>query len=91
MSLLSQDPEGYDKGCTALAGARDLNNIDFTRLGQSTKSLIISGQEDKISPPAHVGKLAETMNAEKKILPDVGHWHVFEDVEGVVSAIRGFL
>lgn len=91
MSLLAQDPEGYAKGCTALASAKDLN-IDFSRLGQSTKSLIITGEEDKISPPAHVRKLAETMNAyETKILSDVGHWHVFEDVEGVVRAIRGFL
>lgn len=91
MSLLAQDPEGYAKGCTALASAKDLN-IDLARLGQSTKSLIITGEEDKISPPAHVRKLAETMHAyETKILSDVGHWHVFEDVEGVVRAIRGFL
>jgi pimeloyl-ACP methyl ester carboxylesterase len=91
MSLLAQDPEGYAKGCTALAGAKDLTNIDFSRLGQSAKSLIITGEEDKISPPAHVTKLAETMNAAKNILSDVGHWHVFEDVDGVVSAVRSFL
>lgn len=91
MSLLSQDPEGYAKGCTALAGAKDLNSIDFSRLGQSTRSLIITGEEDKISPPAHVTKLAETMNAGKRILTDVGHWHVFEDVDGVVGAMKGFL
>lgn len=91
MSLLSQDPEGYAKGCTALASAKDVN-IDFSRLGQSTKSLIITGEEDKISPPAHVKKLAETMNSsETKILSDVGHWHVFEDVDGVVSAMKSFL
>ena len=92
MSLLAQDPEGYAKGCTALAGAKDLNKIDFSRLGQSTKSLIITGEEDKISPPAHVKKLAETMSAsETKILSNVGHWHVFEDVEGVSNAMKSFL
>ena len=91
MSLLSQDPEGYAKGCTALASAKDLN-IDLSRLGQSAKTLIITGEEDKISPPAHVKKLGETMNAaETKILPEVGHWHVFEDLEGVVGAMKGFL
>ncbi|KAK3722770.1 hypothetical protein LTR37_002342 [Vermiconidia calcicola] len=93
MSLLKQDPEGYAKGCTALAGAKDLNSIDFSRLGQSVREcLIITGEEDKISPPAHVKKLGETMNAsETHILPDVGHWHVFEDVESVVSIMKSFL
>ncbi|KAK3702038.1 hypothetical protein LTR37_015152 [Vermiconidia calcicola] len=93
MSLLKQDPEGYAKGCTALAGAKDLNSIDFSRLGQSVREcLIITGEEDKISPPAHVKKLGETMNAsETHILPDVGHWHVFEDVESVASIVKSFL
>lgn len=91
MSLLSQDPEGYAKGCTALASAKDLTSIDLSRIGQSSKSLIITGEEDKISPPSHVQKLAETMKAETKVLPDVGHWHVFEDVDGVVGAMKSFL
>lgn len=91
MSLLSQDPEGYAKGCTALASAKDLTSVDFSRIGQSVKTLIISGEEDKISPPAHVQKLGDSMKAQTKILPDVGHWHVFEDVDGVVGAIKSFL
>jgi len=90
MSLLSQDPEGYAKGCTALAGAKDLS-IDFAKLGKSTKSLVITGEEDKVSPPAHAQKLAETLGSEAKVLPEVGHWHVFEDVEGVTKAMKTFL
>lgn len=91
LSLLSQDPEGYAKGCTALAGAKDLS-IDFAQLGKNTTSLIITGEEDKVAPPAHVQKLAETLkNAKAEILPDVGHWHVFEDVDGVVKAMESFL
>ena len=90
MSLLSQDPEGYAKGCTALAGAKDLQ-LDFAQIGQSSKTLIITGEEDKVSPPAHVQKLSETMKAESKVLSEVGHWHVFEDVEGVTGAMKGFL
>lgn len=91
MSLLSQDPEGYAKGCTALASAKDLN-IDFGRLGQSCKSLIVTGDEDKISPPAHVEKLAKTLKSQTtKVLPEVGHWHVFEDADGVIGAMREFL
>lgn len=91
MSLLSQDPEGYAKGCSALAGAKDMN-IDFLRIGKTAKTLIITGAEDKVSPPAHVERIAGACgNAEVVILPDVGHWHVFEDIEGVSNAVRSFL
>ena len=90
MSLLAQDPEGYAKGCTALAGAKELH-IDFEQLGKGLKTLIITGEEDKVSPPAHVEKLAKSMGADAKILREVGHWHVFEDPEGVCDAIQRFL
>ncbi|KAK3073602.1 hypothetical protein LTR53_004701 [Teratosphaeriaceae sp. CCFEE 6253] len=91
MSLLSQDPEGYAKGCTALAGARELD-IDFAKLGKGLESLVITGEEDKVSPPAHAKKLAETLGSAKTVvLPEVGHWHVFEDVEGVAAAMTDFM
>lgn len=91
MSLLSQDPEGYAKGCTALAGASALN-LDFVELSQRTKLLLITGAEDKVSPPAYVERLAETMkDAKVVVLPHVGHWHIFEDVAGVTQAMRDFL
>ncbi|KAK0324000.1 hypothetical protein LTR82_005121 [Friedmanniomyces endolithicus] len=91
MSLLSQDPEGYAKGCTALAGARDLE-INFAKVGRSVKSLVITGEEDKVSPPSHARKLAETLGSgEATVLAEVGHWHVFEDLEGVSKAVQDFL
>lgn len=91
-SILSQDPEGYAKACTALAGARDLH-VDFVKLGEKLQTCIVTGDEDKISPPAHVIKLAETMGkgARAQVLEGVGHWHVFEDPEGVVKAVGEFL
>ncbi|KAK4496382.1 hypothetical protein PRZ48_012362 [Zasmidium cellare] len=91
-SLLSQDPEGYAKGCTALAGARDLQ-IDFGKLGEKVEALVVTGDEDKISTPAHVKGLAETMGkgARAEVLEGVGHWHLFEDAEGVTGVVRGFL
>lgn len=91
MSLLSQDPEGYAKGCTALAGARDLN-IDLSQLSEKTRLLLVTGAEDKVSTPAHVQELgAEVKDVTTRVLPDVGHWHVFEDVEAVSKAIGDFL
>lgn len=91
-SLLSQDPEGYAKGCTALAGARNLH-VDFAKLGETVQTCIVTGDEDKISPPAHVTKLAETMGkgAKAEVLEGVGHWHLYEDAEGVGKAVKEFL
>lgn len=90
LSLLSQDPEGYAKGCTALADAKDLH-LELSPLEKIT-TLLVTGSEDKVSPPDHVKKLAETMdNATVEVLPDVGHWHVFEDTDGVSGVVKKFL
>jgi pimeloyl-ACP methyl ester carboxylesterase len=87
MSLLGQDPEGYAKGCTALAGveALPLQNL-------RAKTLIITGDEDKVSPPAVCEKYAGEIKGTKvHVLPQVGHWHIFEDVNGVAKAVGPFL
>lgn len=88
-SLLSQDPEGYAKGCTALAGARDLQ-IDLGKLGEKLQTcVVVTGDEDKISPPGHVSKLAEAMGkrARAEVLEGVGHWHLYENAEGVAGIV----
>jgi 2-keto-4-pentenoate hydratase/2-oxohepta-3-ene-1,7-dioic acid hydratase in catechol pathway/pimeloyl-ACP methyl ester carboxylesterase len=88
-SLLAQSPEGYAKGCTALGGSKDLT-LDYTQLSMPT--LIVTGSEDKVSPPTLVRKMEGGMKDVKvEVLSDVGHWHVFEDVEGVVRAVKAFL
>ncbi|KAF2013597.1 fumarylacetoacetate hydrolase-like protein [Aaosphaeria arxii CBS 175.79] len=89
MALLGQDPEGYAKACTALA---ESETLDFAAL--HTKTLIVTGSDDQISPPDLckryvVGSLGG--NAGLEVLEGVGHWHVFEDLQGVVNAITGFL
>ncbi|KAI9688518.1 MAG: hypothetical protein M1822_001467 [Bathelium mastoideum] len=88
-SLLAQDPEGYAKGCTALAGsAHDTIEIEKIRC----PTLIVTGDEDKISPASHVQTLAgKVMDCKLAILPDVGHWHAFEDANGLGSAVKSFL
>lgn len=91
MSLLSQDPEGYAKGCAALAGTKDLH-FDFATIGKTTRTLIITGAEDHIASSAYVEQTVKALgNAEAVILPDVGHWHIFEDPDSVTKAIREFL
>ena len=89
MCLLTQDVEGYAKGCTALAGAKDLK-INFP--GLKSETLIIAGEEDKVSPKAWAEKLNGMLTRSRvEILTDVGHWHCFEDVEAVGIAVKTFL
>ncbi|KXT02695.1 hypothetical protein AC579_3797 [Pseudocercospora musae] len=93
ISLLSQDPEGYAKGCTALAGARDSEPDLYKKAGKSVKQvLIVTGDEDKISSPETAKKVAEETSAVNTvILRNVGHWHALEDLEGLTKAVREFL
>ncbi|TFK53072.1 fumarylacetoacetate hydrolase-like protein [Heliocybe sulcata] len=88
LSLLSQDPEGYAKGCTALATAPV---VDPSKIKAQT--LIITGTEDKVSPPEMARKLAGSIagGGRTEVLADVGHWHIYEDPEGVAKYVKSFL
>lgn len=80
MSLLGQEPEGYAKGSTTLGGATQ--KLDIANIKAQT--LIITGEEDKVSPPAVCKAMSEQiLGAEVRVLKSVGHWHVFEDLGGV--------
>ena len=88
MSLLSQDPEGYAKGCTALAGASQALPVQNLK----AQTLIITGDEDKVSPPQACEKYSsEIKDSKVHVLPQVGHWHNFEDIAGVAKAVGPFL
>lgn len=89
LSLLGQDPEGYAKACAALAEATDA--MDVSRIKAET--LIITGSEDKVSPPALCEKYAGQLPSSTgvKVLADVGHWHVIEDPKGVADAVKAVL
>lgn len=88
-SLLATHPEGYAKGCVALASSVG-TTIPIERLAMPT--LIVTGGEDKISPPQLAKAMKSKMqNATVEILPEVGHWHIFEDVDAVARALKGFL
>lgn len=87
MSLLSQDPEGYRKASMALADAKQ---IDFGAI--EAKTLIVTGSEDEISPQRVCeAYVAGMKDASLRVLPDVGHWHVFEDCSGVAGIIDDFM
>lgn len=84
-SLLSQDAEGYAKACAALAGsAAESLDVKSLRIPVS----FVTGEEDKVSPPALCQKYSEAIGGGNvQVLKDVGHWHLFEDVDRTVQAV----
>lgn len=88
LSLLATEPESYAKACMALAGSKPLPIKSI-----KCETLIITGEEDKVSPPALCTSYSQRISQSLPpvVLKDVGHWHVFEDVEGVVAAVQSFL
>ena len=57
-SLLSQDPEGYAKGCMALAGTAG-TTLEVEKLTMPT--LVIAGEEDKVSTVEWARKMEARM------------------------------
>lgn len=89
MSLLGQNPEAYAKACHALADSR---NTALRIEDVAVPTLIITGADDKVSPPSFCEQYkARIKDARVVVLPDVGHWHVFEDVHGIANAVKEFL
>ncbi|OJJ87453.1 bifunctional fumarylacetoacetate hydrolase/alpha/beta hydrolase family protein [Aspergillus glaucus CBS 516.65] len=89
LSLMGQDPEGYANACLALARSGS-ETLDVSSIRIPT--LILTGAEDAVGSPEVCRKYAESIvGAQVVVLPDVGHWHLFEDVRGVSGAIVSFL
>jgi len=90
LSLMGQDPEGYAKACSALANSTAVA-LDIEKV--KARTVIITGSEDKVSPPALGEKMKTRMpNCEEVVvLEDVGHWHLFEDTHQVSQAVLRFL
>ncbi|KIW87099.1 uncharacterized protein Z519_12210 [Cladophialophora bantiana CBS 173.52] len=87
--LMSQDPEGYAKACTALGRASNLD-IDLSKLTMPV--LIVTGDEDKVSPIAACQILSEKLpNARLEVIKGIGHWSVIEDPVAVGDAVKQFL
>lgn len=88
-SLLSQHPEGYPKGCVALAGTAR-TRLEIEKVAAPT--LIVAGDEDRVSSTDWATEMEGRMrDARVVVLGGVGHWHCLEDLQGVAGAVRGFL
>lgn len=86
-SLLSTNAEGYAKACQALAAIS--TPMDLDRL--TMPIIFLTGDEDKTSPPNVVSALHDKIpSSHIEVLPSTGHWHVYENPEGVNRLIRSF-
>jgi 2-keto-4-pentenoate hydratase/2-oxohepta-3-ene-1,7-dioic acid hydratase in catechol pathway/pimeloyl-ACP methyl ester carboxylesterase len=87
LSLMGQSPEGYAKACTALA---DAAGLDFSKL--ECETLVLTGAEDKTSPPSLCEKYrSQIPHSKLEVLENVGHWHLFEDVNEVKRIVTAFV
>ncbi|KAK1963167.1 hypothetical protein LY78DRAFT_695047 [Colletotrichum sublineola] len=87
LSLLAQDPEAYAKACSALAWG---DSADFSNLNIET--LLVTGQDDTVSSPSVIESYAKKNSKSRMVvLPNVGHWHVFEDAVGAAQSLQEFL
>jgi pimeloyl-ACP methyl ester carboxylesterase len=88
LSLLGQDPESYAKACTALTGAKASLEVEKIQ----ARTLIITGDEDKVSPPELCKEYAARLQAPPPVvLEQTGHWHVFESEATLSKAVTQFL
>ncbi|KAK1590928.1 alpha/beta hydrolase fold protein [Colletotrichum navitas] len=88
LSLLVQVPEGYAKACSALAQFDE--SLDLEALTADTA--IVTGKDDPVSPPKLAEEYARRISSSNyMVLENAGHWHVFENAEGVAKSLRNFL
>ncbi len=82
-------PGAYRRALEALAGF-DRGAAAFAHLHMP--ALLISGAQDRCTPPAAVEALAQVLTDGRHVcLPHAGHWPQLEDPDGFDSALLGFL
>jgi len=86
-SLMRQNPEGYARTCEALAQAQP---ADLARV--ACRSLLVTGDEDAVSPPQAVRALGERLPAAQvEVLARCGHWTIYEKPEECGGLLAKFL
>ena len=83
--LARSDPEGYALACEALAESSPASKDKI-----KAKTFVVSGKDDKVSTVAVGQALSQSLDGlgEQQVLDDVGHWHILEDPQTSVTAIR---
>ena len=86
-SLMRQSPLGYAATCEVLSQAR---SADIERI--SSPVLLVTGEEDKVSPPETVHALARRFTSGKSVVfTRCGHWTPIEKPHECAREARSFL
>lgn len=84
--IMRQDAEGYARTCEALAAAK---SADLSKIKCPT--LLITGDEDGVAPPANVKKLNTAIKKSKmQVLTGCGHWQPIEKPAETNTALLNF-
>lgn len=85
--VAAQDAEGYALSCLALAEAQA---ADVSGLGCPT--MLITGDEDKVAPPANVEALGTCFGPSVSpiVLKDCGHWTLLEQPQTTIDHLKSF-
>ena len=84
--LMRQDAEGYARTCEALAAAESANLANI-----ACKTLLITGDEDGVSPPPAVKALSSRIKGSRvAVLPGCGHWTPIERPTQVNGLLLNF-
>jgi 3-oxoadipate enol-lactonase len=84
--VMRQDPEGYARGCEALAATEA---ADIARIACPT--LLVTGEEDAVGTPSGARVMAERIpGARLVILPRCGHWTTLERPVESTAALKEF-
>lgn len=85
--VAAQDAEGYALSCLALAEAQA---TDVTQL--TCPTLLITGDEDKVAPPANVDALGANFGStiSPTVLEDCGHWTLLEQPQLTIKHLKSF-
>jgi pimeloyl-ACP methyl ester carboxylesterase len=86
-SLMRQSPLGYAATCEVLSQAR---SADVERIASPV--LLVTGEEDKVSPPETVRALARRFTSGKSVVfTRCGHWTPIEKPHECAREARAFL
>ena len=85
-SIMRQSPEGYAQSCEALAQAQAA-----AVEGIQVPTLLVTGDEDGVAPPAHVKAMAARIRGSRMaVLSGCGHWTSFEQPQACVKELKDF-
>jgi 3-oxoadipate enol-lactonase len=85
-SVMRQPSEGYAQACESLANAQPA-----AVEGICVPTLLVTGDQDGVAPPANVKAMAERIQGSHVVvLEGCGHWTAFEKPQGCMQELQRF-